>query len=259
MTSVSALTDHIEQYFEQQTELYGKDTFLLGIQPGKPATATALAPVLEMKENSEIDKPKDLSQKALLEQFNAEHKNCMRCGLGKERTQIVLGSGSAFAKVLFIGEGPGREEDAKGLPFVGDAGQILERMLKRMGFIRKEVYITNVVKCRPPGNRNPNDDEIAACAPLLQKQIQIIQPRYLFCLGKVAANALLRSDETIKALRSKVHSYHGAKTFVTYHPAALLRDQNLFWEVYEDMKLFRQVYDAEIGDKPPMVEMNRKN
>lgn len=216
------------------------------------------APVLPIQAKNAAPVKLDVSNKEQLEHFYDEFKDCQQCTLCEGRTKIVLGTGNPFSKVVFIGEGPGREEDLKGLPFVGHAGEILERMLKRMGFTRREVYITNIVKCRPPQNRNPLEEEIASCAHLLEKQLNIIKPKYIFCLGKVAANTLLKNDSTLSSLRKKIYDCFGAKMFVTYHPAALLREQDLFWNVFEDMKMFRQVYDKEIGDKPPMPEMIRK-
>jgi DNA polymerase len=255
----TTLSSQVQLFFQQQSELYGEENFLFGVRalPEKYDAAIA-APILPIETKNAATVKQDMTNKELLEQFYDEFKDCQQCTLCRERTKIVLGTGNPFAKVVFIGEGPGREEDLKGLPFVGPAGEILERMLKKMGFTRREVYITNIVKCRPPQNRNPQEEEITSCAPLLEKQLKIIQPKYIFCLGKVAANTLLKNDATLGSLRKNIYASFGAKMFVTYHPAALLREQSLFWDVFEDMKLFRQVYDKEIGDKPPMPEMARK-
>ena len=253
------LTSKVKLYFRQQAELYGEDIFLLGVQKQQYTPGAAEMPVLNIQAEGVAPKKRDASKKDMLESLYSDFKTCKKCDLSKGRAKIVFGSGSPFATVLFIGEAPGSEEDQKGLPFVGAAGQILERMLKRMGFTRKEIYITNIVKCHPPQNRNPLESEITSCGHLLEKQLTIIQPKYIFCLGKVAANTLLKTDAALADLRNKVLDFQGIKTFVTYHPAALLRDQELFWDVFKDMKLFRRAYDSEIGDKPPMVDVARIN
>lgn len=259
MENRETLSSQIKLFFRQQAELYGEKNFWLGVRMPAVQQNVAAAPVLRMQAESAAPVKRDLTSKELVEKFCTDFKDCKNCGLGEGRTKIVLGAGSPFAKVMFIGEGPGKDEDLKGLPFVGAAGQILDRMLSKMGFTRREVYITNIVKCRPPQNRNPLEDEIASCFPLLQKQLSILKPKFIFCLGKVAANTLLKSDATLANLRKKVYDYNNAKMFVTYHPAALLREKSLFWDVFEDMKLFRQAYDKEIADKPPMLETPRKN
>ncbi|MFQ5627873.1 MAG: uracil-DNA glycosylase [bacterium] len=259
MENHEILSSQIKLFFRQQAELYGEEYFLLGIRTPPAQQHATAAPVLRMQTESAAPVKRDMTNKELLEQFNADFKDCSNCGLSEGRTKIVLGAGSPFAKVVLIGEGPGKDEDLKGLPFVGAAGQILERMMKKMGFSRQEVYITNIIKCRPPQNRNPMEDEIVSCSPLLEKQISIIKPKFIFCLGKVAANTLLKNEASLGSLRKKVYDYNGAKMYVTYHPAALLREKSLFWDVFEDMKFFRQAYDKEVGDKPPIPDMARKN
>ena len=259
MENRETLLSQIGQFIEQQSKLYGEDTFWLGVAARPVEQEATAAPVLRIPAESAAPVRRDLSSKELLEQFCSDFKDCKNCGLRAGRTNIVFGAGSPFAKVMFVGEGPGKDEDLKGLPFVGAAGQILERMLKKMGFSRREVYITNIVKCRPPQNRNPLEEEIASCSPLLQKQLSILKPRFIFCLGKVAANTLLKNDAALGSMRKKVHDYNNAKLFVTYPPAALLREKSLFWHAFDDMKLFRQAYDKEIGDKPRMPEVAKKN
>jgi uracil-DNA glycosylase family 4 len=151
-------------------------------------------------------------------------RDCAACKLRAGCTQTVFGVGDEKAGWLFVGEGPGADEDAQGEPFVGQAGKLLDNMLMAIGLKRgKDVYIANVVKCRPPGNRNPEPDEIAACLPYLQRQIELIQPKIIVALGKVASNALLGRDATLASLRGKLHDYRGTPLLVTYHPAYLLR------------------------------------
>lgn len=176
-------------------------------------------------------------------------EGCTRCKLCRGRRTIVFGSGPAEAGLMLIGEGPGEEEDRQGKPFVGRAGQLLTRMLESVGISRDEVYITNIVKCRPPGNRNPEPDEIAACAPFLDGQLAAIRPRIVCALGTFAAQTLLRTREPIGKLRGRVHAFGAIPLIPTFHPAFLLRNpgpqyRRLAWE---DMKLLRREYDRARG------------
>lgn len=159
--------------------------------------------------------------------------DCRRCKLWTGRTHIVFGTGDPGARLLFVGEGPGEEEDRQGKPFVGKAGELLTKMIGAMGLTREDVYIANVVKCRPPGNRNPEADEIEACRPFLEEQIAVIDPRVICALGTFAAQTLLDTTSRISALRGKVHEKGGHKIVPTFHPAYLLRnpqDKRLAWE-----------------------------
>jgi DNA polymerase len=149
---------------------------------------------------------------------------------------VVYGEGDPRASVMFIGEGPGAEEDRTGRPFVGQAGQLLDRMISAMGFERSQVYITNIVKCRPPGNRDPRDDEVDACSPYLDKQIELIAPDVLVALGKPAARRLTGSTRAISALRGRWASYRGIPLMPVFHPAYLLRTPSAKREVWEDLK-----------------------
>ena len=169
-----------------------------------------------------------------LTELRAEIGDCRRCGLCEKRNSIVFGVGNPDAEIMFIGEGPGYEEDKQGEPFVGRAGQLLTQIItKGMQMQRSDVYIANVVKCRPPENRNPEPDEIAACEPFLVKQLELIQPKIIVALGKFAAQTLLKDTTPITRLRGKWQSYHGIKLMPTFHPAYLLRnpkDKRLVWE-----------------------------
>jgi DNA polymerase len=169
-----------------------------------------------------------------LEELRAAIGDCRRCKLCSGRTNVVFGVGNPNADLMFIGEGPGRDEDLQGEPFVGRAGQLLTDIItKGMGMKREDVYIANVVKCRPPENRNPEPDEVAACEPFLKKQIDLVRPRIIVALGKFAVQALLQSKVPITKLRGQWHSYHGIKLMPTFHPAYLLRnpaDKKLVWE-----------------------------
>jgi uracil-DNA glycosylase family 4 len=169
-----------------------------------------------------------------LEELRAAIGDCQRCKLCSGRTHLVFGVGNPQAKLMFVGEGPGRDEDLQGEPFVGRAGQLLTDIItKGMGLLRADVYIANVVKCRPPENRNPEPDEVAACEPFLKKQIDLIRPQIIVGLGKFAVQTLLQSKVPISRLRGNWHSYHGIKLMPTFHPAYLLRnpaDKKLVWE-----------------------------
>jgi uracil-DNA glycosylase family 4 len=164
---------------------------------------------------------------------------CTRCRLAEGRHKAVFGSGNPNADLMFIGEGPGAEEDRQGLPFVGAAGELLTRIIQAIDLTRDDVYIANVVKCRPPGNRDPQPDEVAACRGYLEKQIALIRPRVIVALGKVAAQALLGNDSPIGRMRGQWHSVQGIPTMVTYHPAALLRNAALKRPTWEDMQQVR--------------------
>jgi len=171
--------------------------------------------------------------------------SCTRCRLHEQRTQAVFGVGDEQADWLFVGEGPGAEEDLRGEPFVGQAGRLLDNMLASIGLRRGErVYIANVVKCRPPGNRNPEPDEVAACAPYLDRQIALISPKLIVALGKVAATRLLGRDASIASLRGKVLEYEGRPLIVTYHPAYLLRNLGDKAKAWEDLCFIKRTMDG---------------
>jgi len=171
-----------------------------------------------------------------LEEIRAELENCRRCPLCQGRRNIVFGVGNPHARLVFVGEAPGREEDEKGEPFVGEAGRLLDRILFAMGMRREEVYICNVEKCRPPGNRDPQPEEIAACEPYLKRQLAAIRPQMIVALGKFAAQTLLRDDAPISRLRGNWREYEGIALMPTYHPAFLLRNPAEKRAVWEDMK-----------------------
>jgi len=173
-----------------------------------------------------------------LEEIRAELGECCRCGLGGSRKNLVFGVGNPHARIVFVGEAPGRDEDLQGEPFVGEAGQILTRLITRMGFTRQDVYICNVLKCRPPNNRDPHTDEIEQCGPFMLRQVKSIGPEVIVALGAFAAHTLLQSTVPISKLRGKFHDYHGIPLMPTYHPSFLLRNRGnnaVYWTVWEDM------------------------
>ena len=173
--------------------------------------------------------------------------DCTRCRLSQGRNKIVFGDGDPTARLMFVGEGPGADEDAQGLPFVGRAGQLLNNMINAMGLKREQVYIANIVKCRPPQNRKPEPDEAHTCTPFLERQIDVIRPQILVALGATAATYLLGSKGSIGGMRGRVHDYRGIQTVVTYHPAYLLRDPSQKKETWKDL----QIAMAALGLKAP--------
>ncbi len=168
---------------------------------------------------------------------------CMECRLGSTRNSFVFGSGNPNADILIIGEAPGADEDAQGLPFVGAAGKLLTKILEAINMSRDEVYIANIIKCRPPENRRPEKDEIAQCEPYLQKQIELIKPAFILALGLTAVNTLFKKNHQMQDIRGKVMNYHGVSLLATYHPAALLRNPNWKKPAWEDVQLLRSMYD----------------
>ncbi len=185
----------------------------------------------------------DWESSATLDEMNSMVCNCQKCTLGQTRTRFVFGVGNPKADVVLVGEAPGADEDAKGEPFVGRAGQLLNKILEASGFKREEVYICNILKCRPPGNRNPMPDEIEKCEPYLKMQLQLIKPKLILALGKFAADTLLNLRQPLTKMRGNIHMYNGIKTMVTFHPAALLRNPQWKRPTWEDMKQFRKLYD----------------
>lgn len=174
---------------------------------------------------------------ATLDALGRHIGDCTRCKLCRGRTNLVFGVGNPDARLMFVGEGPGADEDLQGEPFVGRAGQLLTQIVKAMGFERGQVYIANVVKCRPPNNRNPEPDEIAACSPFLEAQIAAIRPDVIVALGKFAAQTLLATETPISRLRGRFHDRRGVDVMPTFHPSYLLRNPGAKREVWEDMKM----------------------
>jgi DNA polymerase len=177
------------------------------------------------------------SKKLTLEEIRAEIGDCTRCKLHQGRKNIVFGEGNPKARLVFVGEGPGEEEDKQGRPFVGRAGKLLSKIIDAMGLRRSDVYICNVVKCRPPGNRAPEPDESGTCEQFLITQLRAIDPDIIVCLGNVAAQSVLKTKEKLGNLRAKFHSYGRAKLMVTYHPAALLRNPGFKKPLWDDMQI----------------------
>ncbi|MBW1675816.1 MAG: uracil-DNA glycosylase [Deltaproteobacteria bacterium] len=178
-----------------------------------------------------------------LDMIQRDLGTCQRCKLHKGRKHIVFGAGNPGTKLVLVGEAPGYEEDIKGQPFVGQAGQLLTRILRAIGLTREDVYICNIIKCRPPGNRNPEPDEIAACIPFLRRQLRAIRPGLICAMGTFAAQTLLETNTPISQLRGRFHSYENASLLPTYHPAYLLRNPGKKRDVWEDMQKLQEAYE----------------
>lgn len=231
------LTD-VGRYFMQQKDLFGNDVYIKEKKTSRRST-------LAEEKFTYPDEPWVQSQ--TLEVLHKAICTCVKCPLGYTRTNFVFGVGNPHAEVMFIGEAPGADEDAQGEPFVGRAGQLLNKIIEAVGMKREEVYICNILKCRPPNNRDPQISEMDACTPHLFKQIELIKPKFIICLGRIPAQWLLKTNDSLNLLREKVHDYHGAKLLVTYHPAALLRNPNWKKPTWEDMKRFKKMYDEMKG------------
>ena len=237
--SENDLLSATERYLRQQEELFGETLYRASAQAvpastpaPSPAPSTAAAASGEAWTNT-----------GSLEELNAQICSCMKCALGTTRTKFVFGVGNPRSRVVFIGEAPGADEDAQGEPFVGRAGQLLNKILEAIQLKREEVYICNILKCRPPNNRAPLPEESEACTPYLMKQLDLIRPQFIVCLGRTAAQWLLKTNDTLGAMRGKVHEYRGIRLIVTYHPAALLRNPEWKRPTWEDMQLFKKLYD----------------
>jgi DNA polymerase len=228
MAELQNLVTGLRRYLEEERSM--------GVE-GWPKKSLPLPP--------EAPPPRDerISTPPTLEAVREELGDCRRCKLHKTRTSIVFGSGNLRAKLVFVGEGPGRDEDLQGEPFVGQAGQLLTKIIQAIQLRREEVYITNIIKCRPPGNRNPEPDEIGSCEPFLVKQLEAIRPKLICALGTFAAQTLLKTEEKISSLRGEFHQYQGIPLMPTYHPAFLLRNPNSKRDVWEDMKKLKREYD----------------
>ena len=220
------LNERIQAYLQWYRDLYGEPPVLPELEP---AIAGGRGPV-PVEERGKQEKERHLQTMA------QSIQNCTRCRLARGRTQVVFGVGNPDADIMFIGEAPGRDEDRLGEPFVGRAGQLLNRMLDHIQIRREEVYIANIIKCRPPNNRDPQKDEVAQCLPYLLQQIEIIRPRLLVALGRIAAQTLLQTNLSLGQMRAREWSYHGVPMVVTYHPAAILRRMDMLPTALEDFR-----------------------
>ncbi len=213
--------------------------------PQAPRTAPGAPPSPRIAKAARVEESwrRDPQSFDSLGELHDAFAGCLRCELGRTRTTFVFGVGDPHAKVMLVGEAPGRDEDLQGEPFVGAAGQLLNKILAAVGFKREDVFIANILKCRPPGNRNPEPVEIAACSPILARQIELVKPIILCTLGSFAAKTVLDEREGISRLRGRIHYYRGIPVVPTYHPAALLRNPAWKKPTWEDVQLLRREYD----------------
>ncbi len=269
--STTPLLLKIERYLEQRQALGGKLTYIEPIVPSAPMMPNA-GTIITLSENHHEESVKkhqsqaETSIKTALQGNDATptvnpawrdapslpvlYENihtCLNCKLGATRTKFVFGVGNPNADLLVIGEALGADEDAQGEPFVGRGGQLLTKILEAVNFSRDEVYIANIIKCRPPENRRPEADEVEQCEPYLYKQIELIQPKLMLALGLTAVNTLLKAKHTMGAIRGKTLEYRGIPLIATYHPAALLRNPEWKRSTWEDVQLVRKMYDNLTG------------
>lgn len=237
------LKSQIVQALIDQKEIFGDELLQENLDIRKTKVVNKNSSDEDDKENLFEAVKEDWEVSTSLTQLNDLICNCTRCALGLTRKSFVFGKGNPNAEVMLVGEGPGAEEDLKGEPFVGRAGELLTKILAAINFTREEVFIANIVKCRPPGNRVPLNDEIDTCFPYLKKQIELINPKAILCLGATASFGLLKKKESLGNMRGKVFQFHNAKVMVTYHPAALLRNPNWKKGCWEDVQQFRKLYD----------------
>ncbi len=241
------LSNKLKKALETQKEIFGDLLYEGLITDGEKSSEDAIGEI-EPVEKIEVETSSSLFasdfQKAeTLGELESKINSCLKCQLGRTRQNFVFGVGNPSADVMLIGEAPGAEEDRLGEPFVGRAGKLLNDILKAINFNRAEVYIANIVKCRPPGNRNPFPEEMETCIPYLYKQIELVKPKLILALGLVAATGLLKKKTTLTKLRGNVYEFNGIKTMVTYHPAALLRNPHWKKFAWEDVQKFRRIYD----------------
>jgi uracil-DNA glycosylase len=198
----------------------------------------------ELQEKLKVFQAESWAQSTTLADLEAIIQDCHKCRLWETRNKLVFGKGNPNAGVMVIGEAPGADEDIQGEPFVGRAGQLLTKMLEAVNFKREDVFIANMLKSRPPNNRDPKPDELEACEPYLWKQIMLIKPKMILCMGRIAAVSLLKGKETTLAkIRGNVYDFYGVKVMATYHPAALLRNPDWKRPAWEDLQQFRKLYD----------------
>ncbi|MBN1396698.1 MAG: uracil-DNA glycosylase [Bacteroidetes bacterium] len=265
---LKALLSDTQRFLRQQAELYG-DSLLVSraavetpkeeqiIEKEKPISTdknlTMLRePEIDMfgdtkkvnKNKFNLDYPAESwTSAASIPLLNQAINTCTKCGLSGTRTNFVFGAGNPKAEVVVVGEAPGAEEDAQGEPFVGRGGQLLTKILESIHFKREEVFICNILKCRPPNNRDPQPEEVELCEPYLWKQLELINPKIILCVGRIAGQSLLKINASLAVMRTKVHDYRGIPLMVTFHPAALLRNPNWKRPCWEDVQKFRKLYE----------------
>ena len=251
MNEKQKILSDAKNFLRRQEELYGSDIMIEKIAATQQTQPKAHVKKKNPSDKTSVREPISDNIEALpaMEELQKSVSVCTKCPLCKTRTQTVFGSGNTKAVIMFIGEAPGADEDAQGLPFVGRAGQLLTKMIEEprsLGLPRSEVYIANILKCRPPENRKPQPGEIEQCEPYLISQIENIRPKIICALGATAANTLLNNSLSMGAMRGQTYDFHGTPLLVTYHPAALLRNPNWKQPAWEDMLRLRAIYEESI-------------
>ena len=243
-----ALLARLKEFFLEEQDLFGDTLLMLPPRQSHEAPLTSgresrsEEPLL-FSEPSPVYPGEPWASATSLTDLNKQICECLKCPLGHTRTKFVFGVGNPNASLLLVGEAPGADEDLQGEPFVGRAGQLLNKILEAIQFKREDVYICNILKCRPPGNRNPEQGEVDQCIPYLRKQIDLVRPKVILCLGLVAAGHLLGSKESLSRLRGRVLNFGDIPVMVTYHPAALLRNPNWKRPAWEDVQAVRKLHD----------------
>ena len=243
----ASIKNQIIEALMDQKEIFGDELFENIEVKRKTAVVTDKKNTLTEEPGLFPEEKEEWEKANTLEQLEGLINQCTACKLHQGRNKFVFGSGNPNADVMVVGEGPGAEEDKQGLPFVGRAGKLLTDILKAINFERDDVYIGNIVKCRPPDNRTPLPDEMETCLPYLKKQIEIIKPKVILCLGLTAAKGLLKKRDSLTSMRGKVFEFENIKVMVTYHPAALLRNPNWKRPCWEDLQKFNKLYDELTG------------
>lgn len=248
------ILDQLENFLRQYNRVFTPQVYLDGefveVQEQALPTKKTVAPKPDLQ-RSQIRTRKTHALKKIppqrspeLQAYYEEIKDCVKCPLNETRHNFVFGVGHPGAQLMLIGEAPGRDEDESGIPFVGRAGQLLDKMLQAIGLQRDQIYIANILKCRPPQNRDPLPDEIVKCEPYLLKQIDMIQPQAILALGRVAAQNLLKSADSLSTMRNSAHKYKEIPMLVTYHPAALLRNPRWKANAWQDLKNIKKIISA---------------
>lgn len=248
--TAKSLKDQAREFAQQQISLFGDVIISKRTQPQasqqerqeEPQTGAANSALAERL----VSVTEPWVSAPSLDSLNQMICTCQKCPLGQSRTKFVFGVGDHNADIVVIGEAPGADEDASGEPFIGLAGQLLTKILAAINLQRSDVFICNILKCRPPGNRTPERFEVEQCEPYLIKQLELVKPKFILALGLTAANTLLNRKAKMGELRGTVHDYHGIKVIVTYHPAALLRNQQWKRPTWEDVQMLRRLYDEEM-------------
>ena len=241
-----SLKDTTKRFAEQQYSMFGE---IVVTPRSKPAAAPAITTTHDAPTDASPFRdilstiPEEWVNAVSLESLEQMISTCQKCPLGQTRTKFVFGVGNPNADIVVIGEAPGADEDRTGEPFVGLAGQLLNKILEAINLRREDVFIANILKSRPPGNRTPERFEVEQCMPYLYKQLELIRPKFILALGLTAANTLLGRKAKMGELRGEVHDYHGIRVIVTYHPAALLRNSQWKRPTWEDVQHLRRLYD----------------